>query len=93
MEQIMKKGNLTREQAIEIVGIDAVNKVDAENCDFTNRVCQGDDEVEFSGSVSAVDKDGYDVSVIAYYYQDASDVDGCDDLGNLDWEIEGYEIV
>lgn len=93
----MKKGTLTREQAIEIVGEDAVAKVDQKNCDFTNRVgyngtCQGDDEVEFSASVSAEDKDGNDASLIAYYYQGAEAVDG-NELDCLDWEIRGYEVI
>ena len=93
----MKKGTLTREQAIEIVGVDAVAKVDQENCEFTNRVgyngsTQGDDEVEFSASVRAEDKNGNDVSLIAYYYQDAKAVDK-NELDCLPWEIRGYEVI
>ena len=95
----MKKGNLTREQAICIVGTALVEKVDTESCDFTNRVgfngsCQGDSEVEFSASVSGIDVDGYDIVLTAYYYQSADSVDECgDNLSNLDWVITGYEIV
>ena len=94
---IMKKGTLTREQAIEIVGVDAVVRVEQENCDFTNRVgyngsIQGDAEVEFSASVRAEDKDGNDVSLIAYYYQDAEAVDE-NELDCLDWEICGHEVI
>lgn len=93
----MRKGNFTREQAVEIVGEGAVAKVEAESCDFTNRVgfngsVQGDDEVEFSASVSSEDKSGDDVTLIAYYYQDASDVDA-HDLDYLDWQVEGFEVV
>lgn len=94
----MRKGNLTREQAIDLVGEAAVTKVDAENCDFTNRVgyngsVQGDAEVEFSASSSCEDKDGSEVTLLAYYYQDAGDVDSAEGLDGLDWEIEGYEII
>lgn len=94
----MRKGNLTREQAVAIVGEAAVAKVDAERCDFTNRVgfngsVQGDDEVEFSAGMACEEKDGNEVTLIAYYYQDAADVDATDDLGSLNWEIEGYEVV
>lgn len=94
----MKKGNLTREQAVAQVGEAAVAKVDMESCDFTNRVgyngsVQGDDEVEFSASIACEDKDGYEVSLVVYYYQDAVNVDATDDLGSLDWKIEGYEII
>lgn len=93
----MKKGNLTREQAIAMVGIEAVESVDRGSCDYTNRVgyngvCQNDSEVEFSFSVSAVDEDGYEVSLVAFYYQDADDVASCDDLSDLDWDIYGYEV-
>ena len=93
----MKKGTLTRDQAINIVGIYSVDQVENESCDFTNRVgyngtCQGDDEVEFSASVRAEDKDGNDVSLIAYYYQDAEAVDE-NDLDALDWEVYGYEVI
>ena len=95
----MRKGNLTREQAIAIVGEAAVDKVDAENCDFTNRVgyngsMQGDDEVEFSASLSCEDKNGYEVSLIAYYYLDADTLDKVDGLDEIsEWEIEGYEVI
>lgn len=95
----MKKGNLTREQAIAAVGLQAVEKLDRANCDFTNRVgyngtCQGDEEVEFSTSAAAENTDGYDVRLVAYYYQDADAVDDSgDDLSSLEWEIAGYEVI
>ena len=81
------KGNLTREQAIEIVGADAVKSVEARNCDFTNRVMD-DGMVEFAASV--VTEEGV---LTAYYYQTQAAVDAADGLDSLDWEIEGYEIV
>lgn len=88
------KGNLTREQAISAVGTAAVDKVDRENCDFTNRLqTDGDDRVEFSASVFCEDVDGYECSLRAYYYQDADDLVGVEDLSDLEWDISGYEIV
>ena len=94
----MYKGNLTREQAVEIVGESLVDSLDKENCDFTNRVgfngsTQGDGEVEFAASVIGQDKSGDEVTVVAYYYQDAEAVDATDDLGSLDWKIEGYKVI
>lgn len=90
----MRKGDLTRDQAITICGVDTVNKIDNINCDFTNRVqTDGDDAVEFSASVSFTDNNGNDGTLIAYYYQDQDDIDQTDDLGSLDWVINGYEIV
>jgi hypothetical protein len=81
------KGNLTREQAVAQVGEQAVAEVNAENCDFTNRVMDGG-LVEFSASVRV----GND-TLTAYYYQDQSAVDAAEGLDQLNWEIEGYEIV
>lgn len=87
----MRNGNLTRDQAIAIVGIDAVNTVDHENCDYTNRVqTDGDDGIEFSASVACADG----AVLIAYYYLTQNDIDNAgDDLSNCDWQIAGYEIV
>ena len=81
------KGNLTREQAIEIVGADAVSAVEAKNCDFTNRVMDGG-MVEFAASV--VTSEGV---LTAYYYQTQTALDAADGLDALDWEIEGWEVV
>ena len=89
----MEKSNLTRAQAIAIVGIDAVDAVDAEYCQPTNRVGynSNDDEVEFSSRVNAIDGGGK-ASLVAYYYQKTSDVNGCGNLDELTWEVAGYEI-
>mgnify|MGYP001203497987 CR=1 FL=1 len=84
----MQKGNLTREQAIEIVGADAVISVEAKNCDFTNRVVDGG-MVEFAASV--VTSEGV---LTAYYYTSQDEIDTAgDDLSNVDWTISGYEVV
>jgi len=88
---------LTREQAIEKVGIEAVEKVDAENCEPTNRVgfngdCQGDDLTEWSASIKVGDS-----VLVAYYYtsneqdQVMADYDG--DGSAIDWTIDHYAIV
>ena len=91
----MQKGNLTRDEAIAIVGLAAVQAVEAKNCEPTGRVgyngeCQGDDLCEWSASVSV--DDGV---LIAYYYTSNSDdqamADG--DGSDVDWVINGYEIV
>jgi len=88
------QGELTREQAVSLVGEDAVDEVEREDCDFTNRVqCDGDTRVEFSASVSCQDTDGNDVTLTAYYYIDQEDLDANgDSLDGFDWEIEGYDI-
>lgn len=90
----MRKGNLSRDEAVKIVGEKAVAAVENENCDFTNRVqTDGDTGVEFSASVVCEDQDGDRVTLVAYYYQEEEDLEGVEDLGGLDWEIEGFEVV
>lgn len=89
----MRKGDLTREQAIEAAGLEAVEKVEAMNCDFNNRVqTDGDTAVEFEACVDFIDSEGAERSLTAYYYQEQEELDEVEDMGNLDWEIEGYEI-
>ncbi len=88
------KGEMTREQAVAAVGEDAVNNVERENCDFTNRVqYDGDTRVEFAASVRCEDTEGNAVTLLAYYYQEQSDVNAVDSPDELKWEIEGYEVV
>lgn len=84
--------NLSREQAIKAVGLTAVEAVEKENCDFTNRV-MNDGTVEFSASVDAINQDGDEVKLLAYYFQDAESVDDCDDLSDLNWEVSHYEVI
>ena len=84
----MQKGNLTREQAINLVGIAAVMAVEDKGCDFTNRVMDGG-VVEFAASV--VTSEGV---LTAYYYTSQEEIDAAgEDLSNVDWEIYGYEIA
>lgn len=88
---------ITREQAIELVGLDAVERVDAEHCECTNIVgyngaCQGDELTEWAADVDLPD----DLTIRAYYYttneQDQAMTDADGDGAAIDWEISGYEI-
>ena len=90
----MYKGQLTRDQAVAAVGEEAVKAVEAENCDYTNRLMPGgfEDVVEFAASSQCTDTDGTACTLVAYYYQDATDVAAAQELDHLDWEIRGYEI-
>lgn len=89
----MRKGTLTREQAIEEAGLAPVLELDKENVEFTNRVqCDGDDSVEFSASVSFLDADGDAMTLTAYFYQSSEGVERCENLDELEWVVEGYEI-
>jgi hypothetical protein len=96
----MLKGNLTKDQAISIVGQNAVDAVERENCEPTNRVgyngaCQNNDLCEWSAGVSCKTKDGNDRILLAYYYTTNEQDDliaETGDAGSIDWIIEGYEI-
>lgn len=81
------KGNLTREQAVTQVGEQAVTQVERENCDFTNRVMDNG-WVEFSASVTVGGE-----TLVAYYYQTQEAIDAAGELDQLDWKIEGFEVV
>jgi hypothetical protein len=81
------KGNLTREEAVAQVGEQAVAQVEAQNCDFTNRVMESG-WVEFSASIKLGEE-----TMTAYYYQTQAAIEAAEDLGSLTWEVEGYEVV
>ena len=86
---------MTREQVEAIVGREAVDSVDAVNCEPTGRcgyngACQGDELCEWVASVDAVDADGEHCEVRAYYYT-TNDQDENPD--SIDWVVEGYEVV
>lgn len=85
------KSNLTRAQAIALVGEDAVNTVGRENCEYTNRCL--DDFVEFAASVEAEDIEGYSCTLTAYYYPSQQEIDDAgDDLSNVEWIVDGYSV-
>ena len=92
----MKKGNLSRNQAIQLAGIEAVKAVEAASCEPTNRVgyngaCQGDHLTEWAASVAVVDD-----TLTAYYYTSNEDdktmSDNDCDGSYIDWQIAGYEL-
>lgn len=88
--------NLSRAEAISVVGEAAVNLVDADNCDYTNRCMQAHEDhlVEFSASISCVDADGCECSLIAYYYQEQTDiVEAEGQLDVLDWSVHHYAVA
>jgi hypothetical protein len=88
------KGTMTREQAIQAVGVELVNKLDGVNCEPTGRLqTDGDDSVEFSSSVETSNEEYGRMTLTAYYYQSSEDVEGTEDLSNLEWTVAGYELT
>jgi hypothetical protein len=93
----MRHGKLTRDEAIAVVGEEAIRKLDETNCEPTSRLqTDGDEDEEWSAYIRTPDKCGERVTVEAYYYitpeqsQIMADHDG--DGSSIDWTIEGYEI-
>lgn len=90
-----KHGNMTREQAIEAVGLQLVERLDSEDCDFTGRLqTDGDDSIEFSASIALPeDREDFYTHLFAFYYQSPEAIEAAgEDLSNCDWKISGYEI-
>ena len=92
----MKKGKLTRDEAIAIVGEEYVTMLDNESCEQTGRLqCDGDPDSEWSASVS-VNHDDYR-TLTAYYYTTPEDeavlADNDGDGSSINWEIDGYELA
>lgn len=83
---------LTREQAIEVVGLNFVEQVESAPCDFSSSV-SNDGTVEFIATVKAgVDEDGFKLTISAYYYQDADAVDATEDISDLNWTVSHYTV-
>ena len=80
------KGHLTADHVLSVIGTAKFNALCEANCQPTNRVMDNG-EVEFSASIN---HDGDTVTV--YYYQDAADVEACENLDELDWYPIGFSI-
>lgn len=88
------KGEYSRDEAIKIAGLAAVEKVESENCEPTSRCMPWgqEDYVEFSASVKWTDADGDRRHITVYYYQDTDICNETEDMGDLTWEPMGYDI-
>jgi hypothetical protein len=81
-----------RESIVEIFGEKIILKLERTNCEPTSRLMDDCDEVvEFAACIDAIDCDGNDAVITAYYYQDAEDVTKLEN-DDLHWEIDDYGI-
>jgi hypothetical protein len=89
--------NLTRAEAVEILGETAVDRLECENCDYTSRVSADLDcnnEVEFSASISLPGDEEWDgLCLTAYYYQDKDAAREAEDLGSLNWVVSHFTLA
>ena len=79
------KHYMTRVQALELCGADAMDRVEGASPTFSHRVLDG--TVQFSASVPCGDD-----TLTAYYYQDSSAVDAAETLDELNWTIFHYSL-
>lgn len=93
----MNTDNLTREQAIELCGLPAVEAVEAESCDYTSRLLpepyESDGFAEWSASIEC------EAGTLAVYYlttpEDEKILTDTGDGSNVDWlqRIDHYSLM
>ncbi len=84
--------HLTRNEVIKMIGEAPVIRVENENCDYTNRVMDTDEYVEFSATIDFINKDKENCTLAAYYYQLDEDVEN-NELDQLEWKVDHYVIL
>jgi hypothetical protein len=85
---------MTRADVIRVLGQDALDCVEAAECEATSRVqTDGDTDVEYCAVVTVTHPDdGAPADLYAYYYQTEADLVAAGESDNLTWEIHGYEV-
>lgn len=93
---------MKREELVKKVGEANVEKLEAVDCDFTNRLMpDNDSRIEFKSAFDCVDVNGNDCSIECYYYVDQDWIDvlreeqgeDVDWMNLVSWEIDHYAIV
>lgn len=86
-----------REEAVKEVGIENVNAVERENCEWLQGGGQamGENDTVQTWTARHVCAEGLEI-VAVYYVSDAEFVDNhgnqIEDLSNINWKIDHYEI-
>jgi hypothetical protein len=90
--KIMNYANLTRDEAIEIVGVDAIEKAESENA-YPTGCLRRDGQVEFKSRLVSKDLDGKKCVINAVWLMGADDVKKSEDLSDLDWDnVDHYAV-
>jgi len=89
----IKKGPLSRDEAVALAGESVVRLAESQDCEPTNRVLENPFLVEFVSTVEYTCFNGEPAELNIYYYQDKDDMKNIEELDELAWEIGGYEIV
>lgn len=96
--------DLTTDEFLELFTKELLEKLEREQCDFTNSVSVDLDlnnQFEFSASIKIENFFGDQpfgdefshIIAIAYYYQDKDEVRATEDLGSLNWEIKHIRLI
>lgn len=81
--------NLTREQAIDLVGTAEVERVEGENCEWDMNM---DDYTSRWVAYVQVDDGEQKWNLSAYYYADNEEINYLEDLGDYAWVIDHYSL-
>jgi len=89
---------MNRKQAIDMIGINKVQELEALNCEPTSRAYDhAEGEIEWAASLDTETiPDGEPCTITAYYYTDAADKrtveDDGGDWGGITWTVSHYTI-
>ena len=93
------EASMNRKQAIDMVGINKVQELEALNCEPTSRAYDhAEGQIEWSASLDTETiPDGEPCTITAYYYTDAEDErtveDNGGDWGGITWTVSHYTIL
>ncbi len=83
--------HVTREKLIELFGIETVDELESQPCFETGR-CTDNGTVEYKVRLVLKDKNEQTYVLAGLYYQEAEDVISKEDLSDLSWVIDHYEM-
>jgi hypothetical protein len=83
---------MTADFAREFLGEELFNELNDKAPEFSMRCCEDPTEVEFSASIKFKDDCEHDCVATAYYYQDKDKLEATDDMSDLNWSVDHYEL-
>lgn len=88
----MDLNNLTREEAVKLVGEDLVKQVDSEDCEYSSY-----DELNKTQEWTAhteVDDDNSEYRLLTtHYFVTDEEISAVENLDDVDWKINHYSLI
>ena len=81
---------LTKIEAVKIAGTELVEAVEEVNCEHTNSVTDGTEYQGYTLFSADVENDTHRVT--AYYVVDTDELNAVENLDEINWEIDHYEV-